>query len=120
MAGASRIEGPYMGNATAAAATAKHLRVKFDANGQWAIAGDEVFDGENETDNVAAQGDEMVVYAKSAPGTHIYVASKAIAVGDACNTVAGGKVTDAAGVASVCIAVTAAAADGDYFEGIPR
>lgn len=56
---------------------------------------------------------------KERAGTHIYVASKAIAVGDVCHSVAGGKVTDAAGVAPVCRAVTAAAVDGDFFEGIP-
>ena len=119
MAGVSRVEGPRMGFGTAAAATARYLRVILNASGQWAIAGDVEHDGECDTENVAALGDEMIVYYKGAPGTHIYVASKAIAVGDICHSVAGGKVTDGAGVADVCRAVTAAAADGDYFEGIP-
>ena len=118
MAGASRVEGPRL-SGPAAAATALHLRVLLNSSGEWAIAGDAEHDGECDTANVAAQGDQMIVYCKNAPGTHIYVASKAIAVGDVCHSVAGGKVTDAAGVAPVCRAVTAAAADGDYFEGIP-
>lgn len=118
MAGVSRVEGPRL-SGPAAAATGLHLRVLLNSSGQWAIAGDVAHDGENDTVNVTTAGDRMIVYHKHAPGTHIYVASKAIAVGDVCSSVAGGKVTDAAGVAAVCRAVTAAAADGDYFEGIP-
>lgn len=118
MAGVSRVEGPHL-SGPAAAATARYLRVLLNSSGEWAIAGDVEADGECDTENVAAQGDLMICYAKNAPGTHIYVASKAIAVGDLCNSVAGGKVTDAAGAAAVCRAVTSAAADDDYFEGIP-
>ena len=118
MAGVSRIEGPRLGG-PAAAATARYLRVLLNSSGQWAIAGDVEADGECDTENVAAAGDRMICYSKNEPGTHIYVAVKAIAIGDVCSSVAAGKVTDAAGVAVVCRAVTAAAADGDYFEGIP-
>ena len=83
------------------------------------FAGDVEADGECDTENVTALADEMIVYTKNAPGTHLYVAVKAIAVGDVCHSVAAGKVTDAAGVAPVCRAVTLAAADDDIFEGIP-
>lgn len=118
MAGVSRVEGPHL-SAAAAAATTRYLRVLLNSSGKWAIAGDVEADGECDTENVLADGDLMICYQKAAPGTHIYVASKAIAVGDVCHSVASGKVTDAAGVAPVCRAVTLAAADNDLFEGIP-
>ena len=118
MAGQSRVEGTRLG-AAAAAATTRYLRVLLNSSGQWAIAGDVEADGECDSENITAANDRMICYLKAAPGTHLYVASKAIAVGDLCNSIAGGKVTDAAGVAEVCRAVTAAAADNDIFEGIP-
>ena len=118
MSGQSRVEGTRL-SGPAAAATARYLRVLLNSSGNWAIAGDVEADGECDTENVLALADQMIVYVKAAPGTHLYVASKAIAVGDKCNSIAGGKVTDAAGVAEVCRAVTAAAADDDIFEGIP-
>ena len=118
MAGQSRVEKPRL-SGPAAAATTRYLRVLLNSSGEWAIAGDVEADGECDTENITAQGDRMICYQKNAPGTHLYVASKAIAVGDICNSIAGGKVTDAAGVANVCRAVTAAAVDLDVFEGIP-
>lgn len=120
MAGQSRVEGTRL-SGPAAAATTRYLRVLLDSSGNWAIAGDVEHDGECDSENITAAADEMICYVKSAPGTHLYVANTAtIAVGDVCNSVAGGKVTDAAGVAKVCVAVTAAAAADDIFEGIPR
>lgn len=119
MAGQSRVEGTRL-SGPAAAATTRYLRVLLNSSGNWAIAGDVEADGECDTENVLALADPMIVSVKLAPGTHKYVASKAIAVGDICNSIAGGKVTDAAGVARVCVAVSAAAADNDIFEGIPR
>lgn len=118
MAGQSRVEGTRL-SGPAAAATTRYLRVSLDSSGNWAIAGDVEADGECDSENITAAADRMICYVKNAPGTHLYVASKAIAVGDICNSIAGGKVTDAVGAANVCRAVTAAAADNDIFEGIP-
>lgn len=111
----SRRMGPEVGG-IAGAAIAANLRVKIDSSGEYVVAGDEAFVGTNMREDVLAQGDEIAVMSALLPGSNKYVASKAIAVGDVVNTVAGGKVTDAAGVVEIGIAVEEALADGDVIQ----
>lgn len=102
----------------AAAATAKGLRVKYDSNGELAIAGDENFVGVA-TAPVLAADDPIAFKHKLAPGTQILVAGGAIAAGDAITTAASGKtVTGTLGAVDFGQAVTAAGGDGDLFEAI--
>ena len=109
--------GPEIGG-IAGAAIGQYLRVKLDSSNEFVLAGDEAFVGANQGADTLAQGDEMHVLSANCSASGIYIASKAIAVGDTVSTVAGGKVTDAAGVVVIGTAKTAAAADTDSLEVI--
>lgn len=90
--------------------TTQHLRIKADGT----IAGDEADIGTNT--EVGSNG-QLVAYAfKNKQGTTIMVAAKAIAAGASLNSVAGGKVTDAAGAAVVGVAIGAASGDNSQIE----
>lgn len=54
-----------------------------------------------------------------ANGSHIMIASGAIAVGDVCNQAASGKIQTGAGTVKRGYAKTAATADGEYVEVLP-
>lgn len=110
---ASRLETPML-SGLSAAATAKYLRVKLNSSGEYAIAGDEEFDGYNDSADVLAAGGKMAVRAVNAPGQQKAIAGGAISVGAICSTAAGGKVvTGTGGAVIVGRAASASGGDGD-------
>ena len=108
---------PYI-SLDAGAAIAPHLRVKHHSTvGQVVVAGDEACIGTAKIRSYAA-GDPMTVTDISAPGTRIFIAGGAIAAGDSFTSAAAGKVvTGALGAEDYGVAITAAAGDGELFEG---
>ena len=109
---------PYI-SLDAGEAIAPYLRVKHGSTpGQVEIAGDEACIGTAKTRAYAA-GDPIVVTDKRAPGTRIFIAGGAIAAGAAFTSAANGKVvTGTGGAEDYGIAITAAAGDGEQFEGM--
>jgi predicted RecA/RadA family phage recombinase len=103
----------YTGPA-AAAVIAPFLRVTINGSGQTAIAGiGDVTVGVNSETECQA-GDSPAIVSENGSPALVYVAAKAIAVGDTVYPAASGKVTDTAGTeAALGKAATAAAADGD-------
>jgi len=113
-----RVEGHRLGG-TSDAAIAKYLRVKFDANQKFTVAGDEAFLGT--MDDIALAADAQVnCFLENAPGSKIYIANGAIAAGASTSTTTGGKIkTGTTGTVNTGIARTAATADGDLIEVVP-
>jgi len=103
----------------AGGAIAPYLRVKHHSTaGQVVIAGDEACIGTAKTRAYAA-GDPITVTDKRAPGTRIFIAGGAIAAGASFTSAANGKVvTGTGGVEDYGKAITAAAGDGEQFEGM--
>jgi hypothetical protein len=99
------------------AAIAKYLRLKHSGTaGKVSIAGDEACIGTAAVRSYA-DGDPMVVDDIRRPGTRIFVAGGAIAIGDSVTSAAGGKVvTGTGGVEDYGKAITASTADGGLIE----
>lgn len=110
---------PFL-SAVAGAALAPYTRVKWHTTaGQVVAAGDEACIGTTDNRSYAA-GDPLVVTDIRAPGTRIFTAGGAIAAGAAFTSAASGKVvTGTGGNEDYGVAITAASADGGYFEGTP-
>lgn len=103
----------------AGGAIGDHLRVIL-TGGKLAVAGDGATDANNEIGQVERQtfadGDEVAVRLRNAPGTRKCVAASAITVGTAVYGAANGRVDDVVSGAIWGIALTAAGAAGDVFE----
>ena len=98
---------------TAGAAIPQYSRVKL-SSGKLAVAdgADGAITIGTTTRETFADGDEVAVLLRNAQGTHQFIASEAIAVGDACYTVDDGEVEkSAAATTLVGIALTASSAD---------
>lgn len=111
-------DGNYKGF-EASEAIPKYSRVKLLSTGKVAIAGlaeKEIGVAWNE----CASGDTCSVRLRTAAGTHIGIAKEAFSVGATLYTEAGGKFQDTAEATAfqAATALSAAAADGDYFEFI--
>ena len=105
----------------ATAAMAKHARVKLDGNGNNAVelagAGDL---GVGTLWHEALKANDPVsVHLNSAAGTQVMIANGVIAEGGNVEAAIGGKVAPASVGTVVGMALTAAAADGDYIEVLP-
>jgi len=107
---------PYI-SLVAGAAIAPYLRLKHGAtDGEVDIAGDENMIG---TAKIRAykSGDPMTVTDIRAPGTRIFIADGAIALGDAISSAVNGQVTSGQlGVEDYGVALTAATAAGERIE----
>jgi hypothetical protein len=104
---------------TAGAALPLYANVKL-ASGVLQLAGATDYDAIGTVQREAfASGDLVPVRLHHANGTHLMIASAAIAVNAVVNQAASGKVQTGAGDAKRGIAKTAATANGDYIEVIP-
>lgn len=110
---------PYL-SVVASSAIAPGLRVKWHTTaGQVAIAGDEACIGTAKTRAYAA-GDPIVIVDIRAPGTRIFVAGDAIAVGAGFTSAAAGVVADGSGgTEDYGVAITASAGAGELIEATP-
>ena len=110
------VEGPTK-TLRALAATARYRLLQVTAAGKWDLA--------DATDTAVAVSCREVFAADDplagrllagSEGTFYLTASEAISVGDVVNQAADGKVQQSGGTLKVGVALTAAAADGDFIE----
>ena len=108
------------GSFQVSAALPKNVLVKLDGDGKLELAGAADADAIGVTVTQTFNADEWTaVEFLSKEGTLICTASEALAIGDVANQAASGKFQESAGTIRRGIVLSAAGADGDYFELLP-
>lgn len=97
---------------TSGAALARHLRVKLSSGAVVVAGASDVELGT--TRRTVASGQSVAVCARNAAGTDIFTASDAIVAGAVVEADADGKVVTFDSGTRIGVALTAAAADGDF------